>query len=89
MKRWFADTHFFLAMLSVRDASHRRAMQVITSAEVDEIVTTAWVLAEIADGMNRPGERGCCAACIEGLRRDSHVRLVEAEASLFWRAFAL
>src|SRR5207302_6178224 len=50
----FADTYFFHAMLNERDSAHARVMEFIASAEVDQLVTTAWVLVEVADGMNRP-----------------------------------
>ena len=89
MRRLFADAHFYLAMLSERDSAHLQAMEFIAAAEVDEIVTTAWVLAEIADGMNRPGERERCAAFIDDLLNDEYTRLIEADSELFWRGFAL
>ena len=89
MKRVFADTHFFIAVLSTRDAAHQRAMELIASTEVDEIVTTAWVLAELADGMYRCNERDRCASFIQDLRQDERVRLMEATAEVFWRGFDL
>ncbi|MBA2433432.1 MAG: type II toxin-antitoxin system VapC family toxin [Chthoniobacterales bacterium] len=89
MKRLFADTHFYLAVLNERDSAHPRAMEYIAHAEVDELVTTAWVLLEMADGMRRPGERERCAVFVQDLRNDTHTRLVEADAVLFWRGFEL
>lgn len=89
MKRVFADAYFFIAVLSSRDAAHGRAMELIGSAEVDELVTTAWVLAELADGMHRPGERNRCALFINDLRDDKRVRLLNAEPAIFWRGFDL
>jgi len=89
MRRVFADTHFFIAVLSVRDEAHTRALECIATIEADEIMTTAWVIAELADGMSRPGERERCALFVDDLRDDQRVRLLDAEADIFWRGFEL
>ena len=89
MTRLFADTYFYLAVLNERDSAHARVMDFMARTEVDEMVTTAWVLMEVADGMNRPDERERCAAFVEDLRNDPHTRLREADAALFWRGFDL
>ena len=89
MKRVFADTHFFIALLSERDAAHRRAMEFQQRAAVREMVTTSWILVELADGMNLPGERDICGAFIERLRSKHNVRIIPASEHLLWRGFEL
>jgi uncharacterized protein len=83
----FADTSFFIALLSRRDPLHARASAML--GEVRGMVTTAWILAELADGMYRPGERERCAAFIQGLRNDPALRLLEPESEIYWRGFEL
>ena len=45
----FADTFFFLALLNAKDAAHPRAIAFAGEAD-RKLVTTAWVLTEVADG---------------------------------------
>ena len=89
MKRVFADTHFFIALLSERDAAHEAAVKVQQEATLREAVTTSWVLVELADGMNLPGERETCAAFIEQLRDRPDTRVIPVSEELLWRGFAL
>ena len=89
MSRVFADTHFFVALLSSRDAQHARAVEVYGEQDFEEIVTTAWILSELADGMNRTHVRSPCHRFIQRLRQRGDTRIVEAERGLFWRGFDL
>ena len=63
MKRRFADSFFFIALLSERDACHHRAPEVSRESGV-VIVTTRWVLAEVADALCAPAWRGRAGAFI-------------------------
>ncbi|HEV7406530.1 MAG TPA: PIN domain-containing protein [Chthoniobacteraceae bacterium] len=89
MRRLFADTYFYLAMLNPRDAGHRRAMKMFEAGGVGEIVTTTAVLMEMADGMARIGERMRLIRFVDRLRSDSRTRLVETDAARYWRGFDL
>jgi hypothetical protein len=53
VKRAFGDAHYFLALLSPRDQDHVRVREFAVRWE-GEIVTTRWVLAEVADGLAAP-----------------------------------
>ena len=87
--RVFADTHFFIALLSERDTAHEAALRRQREMDCHELVTTGWVLVELADGMTLPGEREVCAAFIECLRRASGTRIVPLSEELLWRGFDL
>lgn len=50
MNRVFADAFYFFAILNPDDAAHERA-RAYASQHHDPIVTTAWVLTELADGL--------------------------------------
>lgn len=90
MRRFFADTHFFLALLSERDVDHSAALGWWNDLQSgDQAITTAWVLVELADGMKHPHSRTICVRFVDRLRTQSNVRIIEADATLFWRGFEL
>jgi predicted nucleic acid-binding protein len=49
MTRVFADTFYFLALLNKHDEAHAKALAY--SSLIDKLVTTEWVLTELADGL--------------------------------------
>lgn len=55
MNRFFADTFYFLALLNKQDEAHQKALAF--SALVDRLVTTEWVLTELADGLASSRQR--------------------------------
>jgi len=83
----FADTFFFLALLSRRDAHHAAAVRLMR--EVKEMVTTAWVLMEVADAMCLPSSRSAVVTLFRHLYESSEVTIVPASSALFLRALSL
>lgn len=76
MSRAFADSFFYFALVSRHDAAHPRAVEIAESF-VGEIVTTGWVLTELADGMARPARRReKFAEIYRGLRADRSTRII-------------
>jgi uncharacterized protein len=63
VKRLFGDSFFFIALLNERDACHHRAVDASRQSRV-VIVTTRWVLAEVADALCAPAWRGRAGAFI-------------------------
>jgi hypothetical protein len=55
MNAVFADTFYFLALLNADDEAHLRVDQ-FAADPTRALVTTAWVLTELADGL--AGTRG-------------------------------
>jgi len=49
MTKVFADTFYFLALLNKRDEAHAKALDL--SSRIEKLVTTEWVLTELADGL--------------------------------------
>lgn len=78
----FADTFYYIALLSPSDAAHERAGQ-FTQDYSGGIVTTEWVLTELADGLAASSTRMPCAAFIDWLRSDVDVQIVTATSELF------
>ena len=89
MPQIFADTYFLLALLNERDADHAKAGEWWERLRADEIITTAWVLVELADGMSRGQGRKVCARFIEDLRSAQTFRVIEPAPALLWRGFDL
>lgn len=89
MRRLFADTHFYIALLNRGDASHQAARDFYEKEDFDQIVTTAWVLGELADGMAGGRCREGCAKFIDYLRQDEETDIIEASADVYWQGFDL
>ena len=50
MRTVFADTFYFLALLNPADRAHGKAVA-FTSGNTFRVLTTEWVLTELADGL--------------------------------------
>jgi len=88
MSAVFADSAYYLALLNENDELHERAKSA-TEQMRGPIVTTAWVLAELADAMCRPRNRGLAVEFIRDLLSDSRVKVVAASQDLFDRGLEL
>jgi predicted nucleic acid-binding protein len=88
VKEVFADTYYFLALLVPNDSAHPSALaasQNLTS----RIVTTSWVLTEVADSLADPVNRVVCADFIEALCRRPLCVVVPPTQQLFDEGLAL
>lgn len=88
MKRAFGDTHYFLALLNPRDQDHARAVE-LSRAWKGEIVTTRWILTEIADGLALPSFRAVAAAFIRRAEASPFVRILPDAEEQFSLGFDL
>ena len=90
MKSVFADTYYFLALLNEKDVAHAKAIEV--SLELTcKIVTTTWVLTEVADAMAAPSDRTGLVKYVAALRDDPMVVIVPASEESFeagWTLYA-
>jgi uncharacterized protein len=84
----FADTFFFIALLSPSDAAHEAAVDA-ARREVRTLVTTDWVLTELADGLSAPAQRGGCEKFVTELLQESDVVVVPASRELLEKGLAL
>ena len=78
----FADTFYYIAFLSPSDEAHEQA-KAFTQDYSGKMITTEWVLTELADGLAAPVTRQRCVAFIDWLRRDVDVTIVPAATDLF------
>jgi predicted nucleic acid-binding protein len=84
----FADTGFYVALLNPRDALHTRALD---RADVSGvlIVTTEYVLLEVATFFAAPAGRGLFVQLVRDIQADPHTLIVPASPVLFDRALDL
>lgn len=85
MKPVFADTFYFLALLNERDPAHARAVAASRAAGL-VLVTTEFVLLEIADALCKPGQREEVLALWSVVQNDPAFRLVAATSELIEQA---
>jgi predicted nucleic acid-binding protein len=78
----FADSFVFLAMLNRRDRKHAAAVAALGNSR-DRLVTTAWILTELADGLCAARSRGAFVSLEARLKGDSRFTIVPASAQLF------
>jgi predicted nucleic acid-binding protein len=78
----FADTFYYLSLLDGDDNRHADAIE-MTSALAGRIVTTDWVLTELADGLCRSNTRLVVARFIVDVLVDPDVTVVPADRAMF------
>ena len=84
MKAVFADTFYFLALFNRRDPTHQRAIALSRQAGLT-IVTTEFVLVEVADALCKPQHRAEVLAIWRLIESDPACRLVRATGDLLTR----
>jgi len=82
MKRVFADTFYFFAMLNRKDHAHARAAE-WTRAYTGHLVTTEWIMIELADGLAASPGRSSLFRTRQQLLDDSQHLLVPLGMPLY------
>lgn len=76
----FADTFYHLALLDERDPAHERA---VAAAKVNRpVVTTEFIVLEIADGCARAEDHADFLALLDGMRSNPRLNIVPLESRL-------
>ena len=88
MKRVFADTSYWIALLNPRDELHHRA--VAASQEFSELVTTEMVLVEFLNAFSDRGPhlRAAASRAVTVLRASVPVRVTPQTSEQFERALS-
>ena len=84
MKSVFADTFYFLALLNERDPAHKRAVAASRATGLT-LVTTEFVLMELADALCKPHQRDEVLALCAVVETDPAFQLVRASTELIQR----
>jgi predicted nucleic acid-binding protein len=84
MKPVFADTSYYLAILSQADVCHAKAVEVSRTLR-RLVVVTQFVLLELGNVLSRTDARQLFVSVLRQLRCDPHVLIVAAPPELFAR----
>lgn len=82
MMRVFADSYYFFAMLNPRDPAHAKAVE-ISRQNRRPLVTTAWVLTELADGLASTPHREIFRRVLDDLEANRSNLVVPANVETF------
>ena len=88
MSKVFADAYFYIAMLNRDDGHHVRVKQYLRE-NADSIVTTRWVLAEVANALSDVRFRATVARFLQKLETDPGVNIIQSSDELFQRGLKL
>lgn len=88
MKRVFADSWFFIALVDARDAHHERVLRYSAENEPN-LVTTRWILAEVANTLSEPPIRTLAVNLLRQLETEDTTHVVRESDSLFERGLDL
>jgi predicted nucleic acid-binding protein len=88
MSAVFADASFYIAIINERDELHARARDV-ARALTGAIVTTDFVLTEVANFCTRVSQRPVFLRLVTNLRRAPDVEIVPASRGLFEQGLEL
>jgi hypothetical protein len=89
MKPLFADTSYYVALLSVRDIAHRRALAALAPTSSRRVVTTEFVLLELGNRFARAADHADFLALVEGLRANPLVNIVPLSSDLLDRGLEI
>ena len=84
----FVDTFYFVAMLNPKDAHHLR-VTAFNAQLRRPLVTTAWVLVEVANTLAQPPNRELVVRLIRHLAESSSIVVIPPTQELFEAAFRL
>lgn len=80
----FADTFYYFAFLNPRDELHEGAVA-FTESFNGKMITTTWVLTELADGLADPIDRNAFCRFYNSIKADAQIEIVPASHAL-WEA---
>jgi predicted nucleic acid-binding protein len=80
--RVFADSFFFIALLDLADTHHSAVLEYQRAHRLS-MVTTRWVLAEVANALSGPPLRGRVGSFIDQLQTQRSCKICEASDELF------
>ncbi len=88
MRACFADTFYFLALLNPDDRAHASALHYAERLP-GRLITTAWVVTELADALCEPFHRPAFLELFESLRDEPAVEIIPPDVELFDRGMDL
>ncbi len=91
MTEVFLDTSFAIALSSVTDQNHERAVELAHEIEINRtrLITTQAILLEIGNALSKVRYRAAAIQLLESLETDPSVEVVSLTNSLYRLAFKL
>ena len=84
----FADSFVLVALLNPADAAHQAAVETIEAMDAP-LVTTHWVLIEVADALCAPGYRTLVAEYLKDLAADPGTEVIPPDEDWYRRGLDL
>jgi predicted nucleic acid-binding protein len=84
----FVDSFYYFAILNSKDVAHSRAIE-FSSRHRSPLLTTAWVLTEVADGLARSVRRDVFKRLVSSFRRVGTNQIVPTTDELFEKGIEL
>ncbi len=84
----FADSFYFFAVLNRKDNAHQKAIE-FAAQHSNPLVTTAWVLTELADGLAATAHRGVFSQLVARIRAEPGNEIIPPNEELMARGMAL
>jgi uncharacterized protein len=88
MNTFFADAYYFIARINHEDQYHQRVIEFSKTMRAN-LITTDWVLMEVADALAGSEVRNQARDYFLYLRSLPHCEVLEADRDLFDRALSL
>jgi len=88
MREVFGDTFYYLALISPSDEAHANALAFSEVRDI-RVITTAWVLTEVADALSLPSIRLSFGHLFDCLCKDPLTHVVPATETLFEKGIDL
>jgi len=88
MTEVFADSFYYLALLNASDRFHAAAVAATQSLR-SPLLTTSWILTEVADAMSAPAVRHRAHRLLQRIAADPNTRLIAASPEWYDRGLAL
>ncbi|MBW4580925.1 MAG: PIN domain-containing protein [Tildeniella nuda ZEHNDER 1965/U140] len=91
MKRIFVDAVAWIALLNSRDSLHQTAKQLMMSFQQQNVslVTTEFVLLEVADALSSPASREVTVAYVKRLRVLNRLEIIPVSQTLLFEGWTL
>lgn len=84
----FVDTFAFIAWLNLRDSDHAR-VKAYFSTYSGPLVSTEWVLLELADALAAPAGRAIVVPFLRALRTDPQFEIIPYDPQVYQAGFDL
>ncbi len=84
----FADSFYFIALLNPTDQFHAEAVR-FSGTTRHRLVTTTWVLVEVADALCGPKSRRLVRQAFDSIAAHPRTTVIEADTAWYARGLAL